>query len=577
MAEIKLTINGKTVSGESGDTVLDVCSKNDIYVPTLCHFEGLKDIGACRVCIVDIQGPGRPKISTACTTPAVDEMVVEVDTDDLHSMRKNIVELMLSKGYHHCLYCVASGDCDLQDMAYELGIDHIRIPIADPVDQINVDSSHRYLVSDPNRCILCYRCVRACAELSGNNTLAIGERGSKANIIADLNQARGESTCVDCGSCIQVCPTGALSERRSSYMGRETQIDRTQSTCLFCSVGCANEILVRDNYIVSVEGDWDGVPNKGLLCKLGRFAPLYDEDRKRAVKPMIKRNGSLEDADWNDALNLVADKMKSFGVGNIGTLVSTQATNEAMKLIANYSKGNGVYNIASLSGKLTGNPEDKSNLTALSKMDAIIVVGEDLAEDHQVVGFLVKRALMEQESQLIIIDDKENGMAELADLCLKPDQVGEAISQCNSAEKVAVVYGERAGAELDALRKEFGEKASFYWMAPGVNSLGALAAGLGKNFSAAKCVYILACNDEGPSSDLMEKLGKADFVAVQTSYMEPWSEFADVILPSVNWAEKDGTITNLEGRNLELKAAVEPPKGVKGEIEILEALANKLG
>ena len=147
------------------------------------------------------------------------------------------------------------------------------------------------------------------------------------------------------------------------------------------------------------------------------------------------------------------------------------------------------------------------------------------------------------------------------------------------SEHPAVIYGEGAGAELDILRTELAEKAKFFWMAPGTNSRGALAAGLGGEFNPelAKCIYILACESEGPSGHLLEQIKGADFVVVQTSYMEPWSGFADVILPSVNWAEKDGTVTNMEGRILNMAKAVRPLEGVRGELEILEALMDKLG
>ncbi|HDH09929.1 MAG TPA: 2Fe-2S iron-sulfur cluster binding domain-containing protein, partial [Chloroflexi bacterium] len=273
MAEITLNIDGREVKGERGDTILQVCQKNGIDVPTLCHFAELSNIGSCRVCIVEIEERGRTRIDTSCTTPAAEGMVVRTNGEKLNAFRKAAIELLLSERNHFCMYCEMSGDCELQSLAYRFGIDHVRYPYFYP--KLPVDSSRKYFIMDHNRCVLCRRCVRACAELVGNHTLGVMERGIRSMIHADLNVPFGESSCVSCGTCLSVCPTGALVDRRSAYMGREIQVERVKSTCLFCSVGCGTEIVVRDDYILRVEGDWDAEPNRGLLCVAGRFEPLY--------------------------------------------------------------------------------------------------------------------------------------------------------------------------------------------------------------------------------------------------------------------------------------------------------------
>lgn len=582
MAEITLTIDGKEVKGEMGDSILQVCQRNGIYVPTLCHLDGLTDIGSCRMCIVEIQGPGRPRVSTACTTPAVDGMLVKTDTESLSALRKNILELLLSEGNHHCMYCIASGDCELQDLAYRFGIEHIKRPRPSAEKPTEVDSSHRYLVMDPNRCILCYRCVRACNDLEGNRVLGVGGRGSRSKIISDLGGPRGKSSCVNCGICVQVCPTGALTDRRSSYAGRETQLDRTKSTCLFCSVGCGTELLSRDNYLIRVEGDWDADPNHGLLCAVGRFEPLFDEKRRRAVRPMVRRNGTLEGASWDEALDLVADKMNACDKEAIGGIISTHATNEAMELFAEFFRSHGVENVGCLEGPIAEPLEEETNLADLADADMFVVVGEDLTKDHQVAGFFVKRGIMERENQLVIVDSEESGLVPFAHHWLKPDEVEKAVDLCKAAEHPVVIYGARAGKEMEVLRRELSGKAKFFWMAPGTNSRGALAAGLGGAFdvSAARCVYILACEfgrDFSKLEDLLEQLKNADFVIVQTSYVQPWDQVAHVILPAPIWAEKGGSVINLEGRILKVAKAVEPPTEVKDDEEILASLMERMG
>lgn len=576
MAEIALTIDGKEVKGEEGDTILRVCQRNGIDVPTLCHFEGLTDIGSCRMCIVEIEKPGRPRIETACTTSAVGGMVVRTNTEELNSMRKAILELLFSEGNHYCPYCVASGDCELQDLAYRFGIDHLRWPSM--FIKRDVDSSHEYLIMEPNRCILCRRCVRACAELVGNHTLEVGGRGTETRIIADLKLPWGESSCVKAGACLQVCPTGAISDRRSAYMGREAQVERIKSTCVFCSVGCGTELVVRDNHVLRIDGDWNAEPNRGMLCSMGRFEPLYIRTHRRALKPMIRRNGKLEEAGWDDALDLASKKLKGFDKRVIGAVTSTRATNEALNLFVSLFKTMGVDNIGCLEGPIVKPLEEKGSLAELDNADMFIVAGEDLGKGHQVVGFFVKRGIVNRRARLIIVGDGETNFTSWAYRRFKPDEVEQAIRLCDASARPAVIYGAGAGKELETLHRELSGKAGFFWMAPGTNSRGALTAGIDRAFDTktARCVYVLACDECKVSEELLSQLEDADFVVVQGSYIDPWSKVADVILPTAIWAEKEGSITNLEGRTLSVTKAIEPPAGVKGEVEILRLLSQSV-
>jgi formate dehydrogenase major subunit len=578
MAKITLTIDGIEVQGQRGDTVLQVCQKNSIDVPSVCHFDCLSDIGVCRLCIIKVGG----RTNTACTMTASDGMEVGLDTPELNAMRKATIELLLAERNHYCMYCEMSGDCELQKLAYRFGIDHIHYRPFYP--KLPVDASRKYFVVDHNRCILCRRCVRACAELVGNHTLGLLERGFETMICTDLNVPFGESSCVSCGTCLSVCPTGAMVDRRSAYMGRESQVLRTKSRCLFCSVGCGTELVSRDNHLLRIEGDWGAEPNKGLLCATGRFEPLYDERRRRALKPLVRRNGRLEEASWEEALDTVAGKLKGFHTSAIGALASTRATNETLHLFAKLFRWMGVQNVGCLGGPIAEPPEKALSLAELDEADMFIVVGEDLAKDHQVAGFFVKRGVTNRGVRLVVLDEEETGLVPLAHRWLKLDQVDEAVRLCNAAAQPAVIYGARAAGTalqpcLEVLRQELAGKARFFWMAPGTNSLGALAAGLAGAFDAeaAKAVYVVACDEGKVSGQLLAQLKMADFVAVQCSYIEPWAEVADVLLPTVTWAEKEGSVINLEGRVLKVAKAVDPPRDVRDEAVALKALTEKLG
>jgi bidirectional [NiFe] hydrogenase diaphorase subunit len=208
MSSVKtLTINGQEVSAAEDQTILDLLRENDIPMPTLCFLEGLSGIGACRLCVVEIEGS--PKLHPACVTRAEEGMVIRTDTERLQKYRRMIVELLFAERNHVCSVCVINGNCDLQQVGYEVGMDHVRFPFQFP--SMDMDNSHHWFGVDHNRCILCARCVRVCDEIEGAHTWDIMGRGALARTITDLNQLWGSSnSCTSCGKCVQVCPTGAL-------------------------------------------------------------------------------------------------------------------------------------------------------------------------------------------------------------------------------------------------------------------------------------------------------------------------------------------------------------------------------
>jgi bidirectional [NiFe] hydrogenase diaphorase subunit len=204
---VTLKINDQDVSGREDETILELARENGIFIPTLCHLEGLSDIGACRLCLVEIKG--MPKLMPACVIHAQEGMEVYTESERLKKYRRMMVELLFVEGNHICSVCVANGHCELQNLAVSLGIDHIGLRYRNP--RRTVDASHERFALDPNRCILCTRCVRVCGEVEGAHTWDVMGRGIQSCVITDLNQPWGSSeTCTSCGKCVQVCPTGAL-------------------------------------------------------------------------------------------------------------------------------------------------------------------------------------------------------------------------------------------------------------------------------------------------------------------------------------------------------------------------------
>ncbi len=205
-----LQLDGKPVSAGEDETLLDVCRENGVKLPTLCHLDGLGDVGACRLCLVEVKGS--PRLFPACTTQAAEGMEVTTDSERLRRYRRQIVELLFAERNHVCAVCVANGNCELQAVARAVGMDHVRFEYQHP--RTELEASHPRYVLDHSRCILCTRCVRVCDEIEGAHTWDVAGRGATSRVITDLAQPWGASeTCTSCGKCVNVCPTGALFEK----------------------------------------------------------------------------------------------------------------------------------------------------------------------------------------------------------------------------------------------------------------------------------------------------------------------------------------------------------------------------
>jgi bidirectional [NiFe] hydrogenase diaphorase subunit len=217
-----LQVDGKMVTGVAGETLFTVAWNNGIHIPRLCHIGGISDAGACRLCLVEVEG--QRKLQASCLTAVEEGMVVHTDTAKLRAQRRLIVELLFAERNHVCSVCVMNGDCELQDLATELGIDHVRVRYQFP--SLPVDITHERFGLDHNRCILCTRCIRVCDEVEGAHTWDMMGRGTNSRVISDLGEPWGASdSCTSCGKCVQVCPTGALFAKGNAV--GEMRKDRT--------------------------------------------------------------------------------------------------------------------------------------------------------------------------------------------------------------------------------------------------------------------------------------------------------------------------------------------------------------
>lgn len=336
---LTLTINGISVRGRKGQTVLEVCRENGIHVPTLCYHPKMPPYGGCRLCIVEIENMrGLPP---SCTTPATDAMKVTTHNDKLLRVRKTVLELLLAYGDHNCLMCEKNGECELQNMVYEHGIDAVRFKTSFVPKPI--DASGTMIVRDPNKCVLCGRCVRACLHVQVNGVIDMAGRGAEAYISTFNGVPLKDSSCAYCGECVAACPTGALSGKQARFKGRPWEFKKTVTTCVYCGVGCQLELNTKGNEVVKVTSDPDiPGPNNGSLCVKGRFGMDFINHGDRLKTPLIRKQGELREASWDEALDLVA---KSFarikaesGPDSLAVFSSARCTNEENYLMSKFCR-----------------------------------------------------------------------------------------------------------------------------------------------------------------------------------------------------------------------------------------------
>lgn len=575
MKIVDITINDQKVSAPSGSTILHAANQAGIDIPTLCDHPALVAIGACRICVVEVEG--QRTLITACTFPINEGMVVQTESLRVIKARKFILDMLFSQRNHYCPFCEMSGDCELQNLGYRYGVDHWVYPTY--TTPFPVDATRAYFLMDHNRCILCGRCERACCDLVANHTLGLRNRGTKSMIHADANVPFGKSTCISCGTCLQVCPTGALCDKRSAYMGRDKQTEHVKTTCNRCSVGCGMEIVTRGGNVLQIKGDWDVTVNGGLLCKNGRFDPLYDE-RKRVTSPMIRKNGKLQPASWDEALQAVAERIGSADAKEIGVLTSSNSTNEALyllsKLFCQELKTTNVGLLNPVAPKLF--EKSQGSLADITKSDLILVVGADPVKDQPVASFLVKRAV-DKGAQLIVVDGEENGLIAFAHMNLDMADIGKAVEIAERAQQPIVLYGAGSTEQTTSALKKLEGKASFVALEHGVNTRAAVSFGFDNGFtpSAAKVLYTLIGEQDWNGEDVLTKVNETTFVVAQASFLSPLTNRADVVLPTAIWSERAGSLTNTEGRVQKVNKAVEPKGETKADWEIISLLAGRLG
>lgn len=699
METIALTIDGKKIICPAETSILEAAEQNGIKIPKLCYHPDLKPFGACRMCLVEDEKTGR--LMASCVTPVVPDMVIQTATERIIRHRRNIARLMIAEHPESCIVCSKGNRCQLRWVAAQLGVgetDLYHMPNYKPFEEANP-----FIIRDLSKCILCGKCIRADHELVVVGAIDYNQRGFGSRPATAHELGLEQSNCTFCGTCVSMCPTGALSAKNSRYVG--TPEREAVSICGFCSVGCRLAMGATGEHIIDVNpAQLPESVNGATLCVRGHFAHDFLNSPQRLISPLGRKEGELVPMAWDDALGLITKRLIEIknenGPQSIAFLGSSKCTNEenylfqkiARAMIGTNNIDNGGYIFGQSLMKVLDQKTDGgyrlNRLADLEKAEAILVLGADPNHSVPVVSYYLKKAA-QKGIPLIVVDPRKTELAAFASvwLAVKPqsdlelinglaallhedktydssfvDQYTEGfslfryglssldmdrISRLTNLEtaainktaklikrkKIAIVVGHgiiqqkyalhtlgailnlalmtgslgSPGAGIFVLARENNQLGATdmgaapdllpgrqpidddtarknwekTWKTsispdPGLNMARVIAAAEKGNL---KALYIMGENPLRalPESGRVKKaLENLELLVVQDILNSETAQIADVVLPGAPLSEKQGSVTNLEGRIQSFLPVVTPPGKARPDWQILDLLAAGL-
>jgi NADH dehydrogenase/NADH:ubiquinone oxidoreductase subunit G len=603
--KVNLTIDGKKVTAPEGVNLIEAAEANGLHIPNLCFLKGQKGIGACRLCLVEVEGMKAPMI--ACTTKVKEGMSINTKTEKVQEVRKFVIDLILSMHPLDCMTCTKAGVCNLQQYAYDFEIKESSF--TRKKFGFSIDEANPFIKRDPDYCVLCGRCVRVCKN-QGTNVLEFMGRGVGSKVATANDKPLQDSGCTFCGSCVDVCPVNALLEADRWRKGREWDYDNTASVCLLCGNGCDIKVSTKDGLLMKVSaGAADGSPEK-YICAYGRYGFDCIGSDTRVTAPMKRVNGELKETTWEDALATVAKELKKAG-SNTGIIASAGMLNEDALTLKNLAVAVGTKNLdttASLYGDAATLVQGSVNLEAA---DLFVVVDMDPDQHKRVLPALdaLVRRKVHGGAKLITVNAAETGLSFVAAVNLGGDEAEALKSFARAlADKKLVKDKHMADAVSGVTAGEMAEKAAALFagakapvilsspaMYPAAANLSlvkgsAIAVPLESN---AKGVMLMGLVESGKSYKEMAEGGagllyavgevtvterpKSDFLIVQNSHLTQLAKQADVVLPSAAFLEAEGTMVDYAGRLKNVAKVVAPAGEAKSHREIFTGIAAAMG
>jgi NADH-quinone oxidoreductase chain G len=622
--DININIDGTAVTVQNGATILHAARKAGARIPTLCHDDGLHPYGACRVCMIEIEGPPR-RMLPACTTPAAAGMSVITRSAALSEARKSMLELLLINHPLDCPVCDKAGECTLQDLVHEYGLGPSEF--AEEKRTAPVDYASPLIERNQNRCILCGKCVRVCAERSGVRALTFSRRGGSSRISTAFDKPMD---CDFCGACLEICPVGALTAKPSKHKSRPWNVEKTETACLYCGAGCKVSVDARRNDIIRVRA-----AEGAHLCAKGRFGWDAVQQEGRLMSPLIRMNGSLTECTWDEAFSLIATSLGRIiqrdNADHVGGLGSSRTMNEDNYLFQKFMRSVvGTNNVDVLTR--TKIPSGLNTVyfsgdyARMGEHDVILMFGSDAGDINPLLGVEIVKAVNRTGSKLILASATQSKFTKFTAVAV-PYAVEEAIARLvagfgstsrtvnkllqhaidllTSANRVALVLPSALSPDM---RLQIGRLAehlksvTYYPVVMRGNIQGALDMGVLPEFlpgyraveperrgmhaadmlqgierGKISALYVMGDDPVGSDPACSVALRRLEFLVVQDLYLTDTAKLAHVVLPVSSFLERSGTITTIERRFRQINKAIDPVTGSRPDWEIIQALANHMG